>query len=200
MSTSLKASVIAVAISAVIAFGMAPSAKAAVVNINPGDNNILVYGDIFRTQSEEQAPGASFSDSFFFSLPDQADPTGTEKVFYSYDVSFPVPTGAAAGIGIRNLTFTLTDATNNTILNVTTLTNANGFALPGFQNGHNFTGTWPAPIELILTVTGTALSQGGSYEATIAASLQPIPLPAPLVLFISALLGLGFLGRIRQAA
>jgi|TARA_Y100001947_G_scaffold135509_1_gene123271 opacity protein-like surface antigen len=195
MFDTLKKSISAAAVAALMVVGMASSASAAIVNIDPGDSNVLTTDTVYRTQSEEQIGGAAFSDQYFFSLPDIGG-NGTSSVFYSYDVTFPVPEGAAAGIGIADLTFELFDSTNSTVLATTTLTDANGFAFVGFENGFNFTGVWPAPIDITLTVSGTALSQGGSYEATVAA----VPLPAPLMLFVSALVGLGFLGRRRLSA
>lgn len=184
----------ALAVAMLIGFGAVQSAGAVVINIDPGDSNVLALETTFRTQSEEKLANESFTDVYTFFLPDLGSvPTGSQSVYYSYDVTFPVPEGAAAGIGIADLTFTLTDETNSTTLSTIVLTDASGVAFSGFEGGFNFIGNWPAPIELVLTVTGTALSQGGSYEATIAA----VPVPAPLALFISALLGLGFLGRRR---
>ena len=186
----------AVAVVALLGLGAVQEAQAAVVNIDPGDSNVIAFDVVYRTQSEEKLGNESFSDDYFFFLPDLSDNNGMQSVFYSYDVTFPIPEGAAAGIGIRDLTFTLTDVTNNNVLSVFALTDASGVAFTGFEGGFNFTGNWPAPIDLLLTVTGQALSQGGSYEATFAA----VPLPAPLILFVSALAGLGFLGRRRMSA
>ena len=196
MFDTLKNSIAAVALAALMAVGVGSSASAAVFFIDPGDSNVLTLNNVYRTQSEEQTPGASFSDVYFFTLPDNGGAPGSDPVFYSYDVTFPVPSGAAAGIGIANLTFTVFDVTNSNQLSQVVLTNGSGFAFPGFENGFNFTGVWPTPISLTLTVTGDTLANGGSYEATIAA----VPLPAPLVLFVSALFGLGFLGRRRLSA
>jgi|GEM_PF-3023950 len=184
----------AIAVAMLIGFGAVQSANAAIVTMDPGDSNVILLNTIYMTQPEEKSANESFSDSYFFFLPDLGSAqSGSQSVYYSYDVTFPVPSGAAAGIGIRDLTFTLTDLTNSNVLSTIVLTGSNGVALPGFEGGFNFAGNWPAPIDLLLTVTGQALSNGGSYEASLAA----VPVPAPLALFISALLGLGFLGRRR---
>ena len=187
----------AIAVAMLIGFGAVQSANAAIVTMDPGDSNVILLNTIYMTQPEEKSANESFSDSYFFFLPDLGSvQSGSQSVYYSYDVTFPVPSGAAAGIGIANLTFTVFDVTNSAQLSQVVLTNGSGFAFPGFENGFNFTGVWPTPISLTLTVTGDTLANGGSYEATIAA----VPLPAPLVLFVSALFGLGFLGRRRLSA
>ncbi|RVU34096.1 hypothetical protein EOI86_23560 [Hwanghaeella grinnelliae] len=196
MFDTLKNSIGAVALAALMVVGAASSASAAVVNINPGDSNILALDTIYKTGDQDKLGGQAFSDVYNFFLPDLGEANGKSSVFYSYDVTFPIPSGAAAGQGIRDLTFTIFDVTNGNTLSDVTLTDANGFALPGFEGGFNFVGTWPAPIDLTLTISGTALAIDGSYSAT----LRPIPLPAPLVLFVSALVGLGFLGRRRLNA
>lgn len=189
----------ATAVAAVLVAGMASNASAAVINIDPGESHVLMPENTYRTQSEEQTPGAAFFDEYFFSLPDLGPQDGSSEIFYSYDVTFPIPEGAAEDIGIADLTFTVHDETNGTVLNETALTGSDGFAFAGFESGFNFNGVWPAPIDLTLSVSGTALAKGGSYAATLS-PVTAIPLPAPVVLFVSALVGLGFLGRRRLKA
>jgi len=184
----------AIAVAMLIGFGAVQSANAAIVTMDPGDSNVILLNTLYLTEPESKSANESFTDNYFFFLPDLGfTQSGSQSVYYSYDVTFPIPSGAAAGIGIRDLTFTLTDLTNSNVLSTIVLTGSNGVALSGFEGGFNFAGNWPAPIDLLLTVTGQALSNGGSYEASLAA----VPVPAPLALFISALLGLGFLGRRR---
>lgn len=184
----------AIAVAMLIGFGAVQSANSAIITMDPGDSNIIALNTVFLTQAEEKNANESFTDVYSFFLPDLGSvQSGSQSVYYSYDVTFPIPSGAAAGIGIRNLTFTLTDETNSNVLSTIVLTGSDGVALPGFEGGFNFAGFWPAPIDLTLTVSGQALSNGGSYEASLAA----VPIPAPLALFVSALLGLGFLGRRR---
>ncbi|RVU34097.1 hypothetical protein EOI86_23565 [Hwanghaeella grinnelliae] len=187
---------LAVAAVALISLGALHDADAAVVNMDPGDSNIIVNDVFYRTQTEEKQANESFSDDYHFFLPDLNGVNGLTSVSYSYDVSFPIPVGAAAGLGIRNLTFTLTDLTNSETLSVVNLTDSNGFVMAGFESGFNFTGTWGASIDLLLTVTGQALSNGGSYNASLAA----VPVPPALMLFVGALAGIGFLGRRRLGA
>lgn len=193
---TLRTTISATAVAALMAVGLASGANAAVVTIDPGDTNVLVADTTYRTRSEEKTPGVAFTDDYFFDLPDLGAEDGKSRVLYSYDVTFPIPEGAADDVGIADLTFTVSDDTNETVLNETVLTDGDGFVFPGFESGFNFAGVWPAPIDLSLTVTGTTLGQGGSYAATVAPTAA-IPLPAPLILLGSALVGLGILGRRR---
>lgn len=180
----------AVAVMMLIGFGAVQSANAAVFNIDPGDSNVLVFNNMFLTGNEEKAANESFTDIYSFFLVD-TDGNGSESVWYGFDVTFQSP--QISGVGIANLTFTIRDETNSALLREVIMTDADGI---GAGSAFNFVGVWPAPIELTLTVTGTALQNGGSYNASIVA----VPLPAPLMLFISALLGLGFLSRRRMIA
>lgn len=196
---ALKKTSLITAGAALMVVGLASGANAAVVDVDPGVSETLVVGTTYRTRSEEQTPGVAFSDEYNFALPDLGAADGKSTVFYSYDVTFPIPEGAAADIGIADLTFTLLDDTNGTTLDETVLTDGDGFVFAGFESGFNFTGVWPAPIDLVLTVTGTALPQGGSYAATLTPTTA-IPLPAPFLLLVSGLVGLGLLGRGRLKA
>jgi len=205
MFDTLKNSIAAVALAALMAVGVGSSASAAVVTMVPNDSNVLTLNTLYLAETIAPGAGITFTHDYFFSLPDNAGANGFEPVSYSYDVTFPVPSGASAGVGIADLTFTVRDNTNgDTILSQVTLTDdvlgtitgLAGKALPGFASGFNFIGNWPAPIDLTVTVTGTVLSNGGSYDLAIAA----VPLPAPLLLLVSALFGLGFLGRRRLSA
>ncbi|MEM1046227.1 MAG: hypothetical protein AAGL24_08755 [Pseudomonadota bacterium] len=174
------------AIAAMLSLGGVATSSAVTVFIDPGDNNVLTTGVSFLTGDEDR--NGAFSDTYFFSLPDTGA-NGAESVQYSFDVTFADPTGS--NFGIADLVVTLFDATNLAVLDSVTVTDGSGIAT-GLASTL-ITSVFPAPINLELIISGTALSAGGSYNAFISA----VPLPPALLMLVSAFIGLGFLSRRR---
>jgi len=68
----------------------------------------------------------------------------------------------------------------------------------GTQTDAVFTGFWPADHQIIAVVTGGAFKNASAAaDPRLDVQVSAVPLPAPVVLLISALVGLGFLGRRR---
>lgn len=174
------------------------SANAAAVFIDPGDTNTITLGSRFITGPELKASNETFSDDYFFSLPEQsAAPDGVETVSYSFDVS--VLDTSAFQFGIANLNFTFTDTTNGDVLAMIQLTDSGGDVLSVFSSGFSIDDIWPSDIDLTLNVSGTALANGGFYNAALlGGEVMPAPLPASSLLFLSGVMGLFFLGRRRM--
>lgn len=194
---SLKKIGAAVAFAVATAFA-ASSANAALISITPDDptRHTLTLGDFFQTGDVTLGSNEAFTDTFLFHLPDHTEPLGSQPVFYGFDVTFANP--ATSIQGIRNLTFTITDETNGGILNIVVITDNDGFALGDVSGGEfNFVASWPAPIDLRVDVSGTALENGGSYSKTISA--VEVPLPASVLMLVGALAGLGFVGRVKRS-
>lgn len=94
-----------------------------------------------------------------------------------------------SGYGIANLILTWLDGAGD-ILSQQQFTNANGVLNTSVALTQVLTNTKNFSLQL----TGTLLEQGGGYITRVSA-VAPIPLPAGLLLFLSGLAGVGFLGR-----
>ena len=160
---------------------MAIGAPAQAAPLLPGDSKVLASGDLYSyTTSPALANNQPVNDEFFFSGPAGLIATTTLSVLN--------PTGSGS-FGVKNLTVTWLD----------TVTNSSQ-VLP-ITNGTGLTINLAAELVTVLTnhlykvtVTGMALARGGIYNISVAAT----PLPPALILFGSALAGLGLLGRRRR--
>jgi len=190
MFDTLKKSVGAVALAALMAVGAATSANAAV--IQPGDPAVvLVPGTILTSiQTFDDTGVGIVNDTYNYTTFD--DGTGQQNVAYKYDIIFEEEDIT----DFANLTFSIVGEDQGPLSSFE-LTDAAG-NLAAFVSGFSFSfvGVWDAPQNIFLTVTGDVLEAGATYGIRISA----VPLPAPLLLFVSALFGLGFLGRRRLNA
>jgi hypothetical protein len=158
----------------------------------PGSN---FYGDTFSaattTISGSPAPGWGFYDDFLFTI---SGPATTDSITSTIDLGT---------LSISNLEVRLYDTNGNPTLPV--LGNPTGGAISGWSNpisggsgSYSVLNTTLGPGTYVLEVRGDVTGlNGGSYSGTLNAT--PVPLPAALPLLLSALGGLGFMGR-RKAA
>ncbi|MBL4602287.1 MAG: hypothetical protein JKY84_06060 [Emcibacteraceae bacterium] len=106
----------------------------------------------------------------------------------SFGISVNHP-NAVGTFSIANMVLTWTDAGGSVMYNVT-----DAF---GVMNSNPFPVFFHALMDGasgMLTVVGTALTNGGSYSLTVAA----VPLPPAVIAFSTAMLGVGFLARRRR--
>lgn len=184
---TFKKSIGAMALAALMAVGGAASVNAA--TIQPGDPAVLLNPGVILTSIQSFAnAGEVVNDTYNYTTVD--DGSGTQGVSYKYDILFAEEDIA----DFANLTFDVVGATQGLLASFQ-LTDALGnIAAFVVGNTFSFTGVWDAPQDIALTVSGTTLEDGATYGIRISA----VPIPAPIVLFVSALVGLGFLGRRRS--
>jgi len=190
MLESIKKSFRVAALAAVVVAGAFTGAQAAV--ISPGNSPVLLTpGTILTSIQTFDTTGANVvNDTYQYVTVD--DGSGFQNVSYKYDIIFE----DSDVTDFANLTFTISGSEEG-FLSSFHLTDDLG-NLAAFVSGFSFSfvGSWLAPQTISLAVTGDVLQEGATYGVRIAA----VPVPAPLLLFISALLGLGFLGRRRMDA
>ena len=148
----------------------------------------------FTFNSHSIAPGIGFSAQ----VNEQAPGLGAGAGFLDFRVSFYDVTGTGTVSG-GSLTFDQAALDAATFIDEFVLTNSTDGTitfnpltdLPIFQGiGTN--------TQVLALVSGTAFTNVGAQnpvDPNYIVSVSAVPLPAPLVLLISALIGLGFLGR-----
>jgi len=197
MMFSLKKIGAAVAI-AVLTSLSAVSANAAILNFLPGDaipspnfDDVL----FFRNGTSDIVSGGTLSagtaftevgNTFEFTVDASINPPGI-NLPVSY--SFSVTTENGGTVGISNLTFQV--FRNNVLNNTFVVTDGSGVLQVGATF---FNPTWNHGDQIRWEVSGTVLSQGGSYEAAVTA----VPLPASVLMLVGALAGFGFVGRMKK--
>ena len=152
-------------------------------------SNGFTNGFTFNTHSA--TPGFNFSAQ----VNEQAPGLGAGAGFLDFRVTFLDVTGSGAVSG-GNLTFTQAEIDAASVLSEVVLTNSvdgtinfNPITdLPFFQAAGG-------DAQILALVSGTAFSNPGSAVAPNYIVSASVPLPAPVVLLISALIGLGYLGR-----
>ena len=169
-------------IAAVAAFGAVSSANAVIIDIVPGGTANVNAVDVVRKDTGFNLPGL-FSEMYSFNNLIGVD---TSLVF-RINTTFP----AGGPPGIANLQF---EFMNGAIVQTfSNITNANGDLNPiPFVLNASFLSAGTT----VLTVTGNSTGNGGSYdfEASV------VPLPPALLLFGTALGGMGWLSRRRKAS
>jgi hypothetical protein len=182
-----------VALVGVVAAGfMALSSPVHAATINdtlaegPVSTNVLVgsfgIGDVLishRSWSDAFA-GQSLDISYLFTA---SGNSGTSSTATSLNADPP----NQGDFGIANLVLTWIDDATNAILSSQQFTDANGVLNTSVILAQVLTNT----KDYTLRLTGTLLGDGGGYIARV----EAIPLPAGLLLFLSGLAGIGFLGR-----
>jgi hypothetical protein len=150
------------------------AAPAGATTLNPGDT---FFVGATHTDAPNTTPGTFFTDTYLFSIP--SVPLGTVTIS---------GTGIVGNIG--SLTLVWLDSLSNVVSSALVVTNPNGSSTLTDTLAYAFT----VAGDYYLKVTGFAgvgSAQGGSYEVAISTT----PIPPALLLFGSALAGLGFLGR-----
>ena len=206
---SIKKIGAAVAIAVLTSFS-AVSANAAILTFLPGDaipspnfddvlffkngtSDLVVGGDLQAGQGfdadESTTPNGSadgLGNTFEFTVDASINPPGIQlPVSYAFSVT----TENGGSVGIANLTFTV--FRNNVQNNQFIVTNGSGLLQVGATF---FSPTWNHNDVIRWEVSGTVLSQGGSYEAQVSA----VPLPASVLMLVGALAGFGFIGRMKK--
>lgn len=201
----------AVAIVALTSFG-AISAQAATVFALPGDaglvtpdlDDVLVLNNSTGILPDGRAgtlsANTAFSNSFSLTVVDATPGDGpAQNIKYLFSVTQEF-TGTGNSIGIANLTFAVArngnpvDIFSGDAGNPLIYTNGSGAFIGATTS---FIGPWVAGDTIDWTITGTPLSNGGSYDITVTA--VPVPLPASVLMLIGALAGLGFIGRMKRS-
>ncbi len=98
------------------------------------------------------------------------------------------------GFGINNLTFSFTNLTNSVRLKEFVLTDGAGPALGSLATLASKVDVANRPDDLLITVNGDTLTNGGAYSPVGAAA----SIPAALPLLAGGIALLGFVGRRRQ--
>ena len=198
MFNKILSTVSVMAFATMVLVGGSHVAKATTyITMNPGDLGVLTEGDGTAYQAKNadnlNATGIftgtltkalPFSDNFLFTVSDNG--SGGSKIKWGADAIF----GDPSGVGIGSLTLTWSNgATSGPITDDTSgsITGQAGLDLPP----GNWFKTWMTAGLHTLTVSGTVLSQGGGYIATVNA----VPLPPAALLFGTALFGIGVLRR-----
>jgi len=173
------------AFTAAAVFGAATTANSATISIAPGDVVNVIESDEYNKDTGFQLAG-NFSDVFTFN-----NLTGNDT-FLRFRIQTTFDNGSPPVIG--NLTFVFDN--NGTIQTFADLTDTGGTLNP---NPSTIFAEFLSAGPTVLTVTGFAIasptgSKGGSYDFTA----NVVPLPPALLLFGTALGGMGWLSRRRK--
>lgn len=171
---------------------VASSANAAL--ISPDNSPVALLPGTVLTSIQTFEDGDTVDDTYNYQTVD-LESTGFQNVSYRYSIIF----ANQEITDFANLTFSLSGSAQGPNFSTFTLTDSVGEIIPQFGLNFvagvgfalNFVGNWIAPQDIALNVTGEALADGATYGVRISA----VPLPAPLVLLVTALVGMGFLGR-----
>ena len=182
-----KFKAMAVGAVAAMALIMSAPAQAVTVNVNPGDSNTIVPGNLYVAQTQDRAyADGAFSDSYTFYLPDYVPVDGQQTVQFSGHV---IDLNTVAFHGIGNLLFEIVSGSTTYFSQQLTDANSQEFVAGVTSVLTNL--LLPAPLTFDVVISGTPLENNGSYSFSISA----VPLPPAFLLLGSGLVGLGFLSR-----
>lgn len=180
------------------------------------DGSLNLNGKALTTQTKTNAQASAatangFTNGFVFNThslisniaytaqPTQPFPGTNGSGFINFQVTFFNVTGLGTG-GSGTVSFTDAELSSLSAVGSTLFTDSNGqflftnATLPIIQALAGFN------QDILALVSGTAFSPVQGTAPSYIVDVAAVPLPAPLLLFVSALFGLGFLGRRRLSA